>query len=103
MADRLDMLRELLADDPGDPFTRYGLAMELASRDLLDDALVEFQTLVTTTPEYVATYYHYARALQRKGRQEDALAMARRGVEVAGSQGDEHTEGELEDLVAELE
>ena len=103
MSDRLELLRELLADDPDDPFTRYGLAMELASRGQLDLALAEFATLVREAPDYVATYYQYARALQRKGSLEEACAIARRGHDVAGAQGDEHTEGELEDLIAELE
>lgn len=103
MSERLESLREMLADDPEDAFTRYAYAMELRSLERVDEALVEFARLVEGAPDYVATYYQYARALQACGRLPEAQAAARRGVDVAGAQGDAHTQGELEDLLAELE
>jgi tetratricopeptide (TPR) repeat protein len=103
MSPRLDALRELLADDPEDAFTRYALAMELKGLGQLDEALAEFGRLVQGAPDYVATYYQYARTLQSKGRVDEAIAMARRGVAVATDAGDDHTRDELEDLIADLQ
>lgn len=103
MSERLDALRGMLDDDPEDAFTRYAYAMELRSLGRVDEALAEFQRLVDASPDYVATYYQYARALQSRGRTDEATAIVRRGIEVAGAQGDAHTQGELEDLLAELE
>jgi predicted Zn-dependent protease len=100
---RLEALRAMLEDDPADPFTRYAVAMELRALDRLDEALDELAGLAKDAPDYVATYYQYARALQAKGRTDDAVAAARRGVEVAGAAGDDHTKDELEELIAELQ
>ena len=103
MSDRLDTLRAMLDDDPADAFTRYAVAMELKSLGRLDEARAELQRLVDGDPEYVATYYQYARVLQALNRVPEAVAIARRGVDVAARQADAHTQGELEELVTELE
>ncbi|MCO5164916.1 MAG: hypothetical protein M9894_00915 [Planctomycetes bacterium] len=103
MSERLDALRAMLDDDPEDAFTRYAYAMELRSVGRADEALAEFERLVAGSADYLATYYQYARALQSRGRTAEAVGIARRGVEVAAAQGDAHTQGELEDLLGELE
>lgn len=103
MSERLDALRGMLDDDPDDAFTRYAYAMELRSLERTDEALAEFARLVDAAPDYVATYYQYGRALQARGRTAEAQAIVRRGVGVAAAQGDAHTQGELEDLLGELD
>lgn len=103
MSARLDTLRGMLDEDPDDAFTRYAYAMELRSLERTDEALAEFARLVDGAPDYVATYYQYARALQSRGRAAEAQAIVRRGIDVAAAQEDAHTQGELEDLLAELE
>lgn len=103
MSDRLEALRAMLEEDPDDAFTRYAVALELKSLGRLDEASAELQRVLDADPDYVATYYQYARVLQARGRVPDAVAIARRGVDVAARQGDAHTQGELEELVAELE
>lgn len=103
MSDRLDALRSMLEDDPSDAFTRYALALELRSLGQTDAAIAELARLVQDAPDYVATYYQYARALQARGRAADAVSAARAGIAVAAAAGDAHTKGELEDLLAELE
>ncbi|MCW8140999.1 MAG: hypothetical protein KIT58_19020 [Planctomycetota bacterium] len=103
MSERLDALRGMLDDDPDDAFTRYAYAMELRSLERTDEALVEFEGLVATSGDYLATYYQFARALQARGRTAEAVEAARRGVAVATAQGDGHTQAELEDLLGELE
>jgi len=99
---RLDSLREMLRDDPDDAFTRYALAMELRAQGQPDAALEEFARLVERTPDYVPTYYHYGRALLDAGRDEEAEAVVRRGIEVAVASGDDHARSELDDLLDEI-
>ncbi len=54
--DRLESFRSFIARAPGDPFPRYGLAMELKTRGDLDGAWSAFTELVTSFPDYVPTY-----------------------------------------------
>lgn len=103
MSDRLEALKAMLEDDPADAFTRYALALELRSLGQVDEAIAELARLVKDAPDYVATYYQYARALQARGRIAEAKDAVRDGVGVATAAGDAHTKGELEDLLAELD
>jgi cytochrome c-type biogenesis protein CcmH/NrfG len=54
--DKIAMLTEILSQNPGDAFARYGLAMENANQGNTDASLVEFDRLLTTHPDYTAGY-----------------------------------------------
>lgn len=96
MADsRLEVLKNLVAQNPRDSFTRYGLAMEYASQGNLEEALSEYQALLSVNQDYPAAYYHGGQTLAKLGRLEEARAMYAQGIEVTGRLGDLHTRDEL--------
>ncbi|MGE0710947.1 MAG: hypothetical protein AB7N76_28285 [Planctomycetota bacterium] len=100
--ERLESLREMLADDPESPFLRYGVAMQLKGLGRAAEALEEFARLVADSPDYVPTYYHYAALLHAQG-DERGLELARRGADLAAATGNRHAEAELRDLIDELD
>jgi tetratricopeptide (TPR) repeat protein len=102
-ASRLDLLREMLQEEPDDAFTRYALAMELRGLGRGAEALGELARVLAEAPEYVATYYQYGRLLHETGHTEQAIQVVTSGIEEAGRQGEAHARGELEDLLRELE
>ena len=102
-SDRLDTLREMLADDPEDAFTRYALAMELKGRQRRVEAIAELDTLLREQPDYVAAYYQAGGLLHAEGRTDEAVAVVRRGLEVAERAGEDHARSELAELLDELE
>ena len=101
--DRLALLRQFVARSPGDPFARYGLAMELAKRGELGEACQVFQALVDEQPDYLATYLMYGNALAQAGDAKRAAEVFRQGAEVSGSRGDGHTRSENLAALAALE
>jgi tetratricopeptide (TPR) repeat protein len=101
--DRLLALREFVARSPDDPFPRYGLALELKNRGLLQDACQAFQELVDRLPDYVPTYLMYGNTLAAAGDRERAAAIYRTGAEVAQKKGDTHARGEILAALADLE
>jgi thioredoxin-like negative regulator of GroEL len=98
----MEQLEALLADDPTDPFLRYGLAMEYVSAG--DDSTAADQ-LVRLADEagYVPAFLQAGQVLARLNRFDEACAVLRRGVAAAKSQGDSHAEGEMAGLLASLE
>ena len=46
----------MLADEPGDLFLRYSLAMELASAERFDEAVEQFKKCLELDPTYLAAY-----------------------------------------------
>ena len=79
---RLDILRQLLAQDPANTFVRYGLAMEHVKSGDLAGAVQEFEALLTADPNYSAAYYHGGQALEKMGELDQARKMYRRGIAV---------------------
>lgn len=65
---RKQQLEDLLADDPNDPFLRYGLAMEYLSEGDDEGAVQRFQELIAVAPEYVPAYLQIGQAFLRLGR-----------------------------------
>jgi Flp pilus assembly protein TadD len=100
---RREQLEDLLRADPDDPFLQYGLAMEDVSAGDDGEAARRLQELLRTTPTYVAAYMQAGQALLRLGREDEARATWRSGVEAARAAKDLHAAGEMEGFLAALE
>jgi tetratricopeptide (TPR) repeat protein len=96
MANRLDTLKSMLAEDPKNTFARYGLAIEYTNIGENDKAVDEFRKLIDVNPNYAAAYYHGGRALENLGKVEEAREMYEKGIEVTTRIGDNHTKSELQ-------
>lgn len=96
MPDRVDALKEMLAEDPANSFARYGLAIEYMKAGNLEGAAAEFRALLDRDPNYAAAYYHGGQTLERMGLIEDAREMYERGIAATTRSGDSHTRGELQ-------
>lgn len=99
---RIEKLKELLVADPGDSFLLHALGLEYSK--LGDDEMARdyFQRLLKANPNYVGTYYHLAKLLERNGDEEGAIEVYVKGMEVAKSAGDQHAFGELRGAWEEL-
>jgi tetratricopeptide (TPR) repeat protein len=93
---RLETLKAFVAQNPGDSFARYGLAMAYSTAGQYAEAMEEFQALLSSNPGYAAAYFHAGQALEKLGRTEEAREMYRRGIEVTTGQGDLHARSELQ-------
>jgi tetratricopeptide (TPR) repeat protein len=103
MNNRLDVLKNMVAQNPNDSFARYGLAMEYANSGELENAMEEYRALLGVNPNYPAAYYHGGQTLEKLGRREDARTLYRQGIEATTRIGDLHTRSEIQaalDLLA---
>lgn len=83
----------MLAENSGNAFARYGLAMEYVKAGDFAGAVAEFETLLAADPNYSAAYYHGGQTLEKLGELDRAREMYRRGVEVTR---DAHARAELQ-------
>lgn len=102
MADRVEVLKTLLADDPKNTFARYGLAMEYMRAGQLDTAVSEFRSLIDIDANYCAAYFHGGQTLEKMGDVDEAKKMYEAGVEATVRTGDGHTRSELEAAISML-
>jgi len=100
---RRQKLEAMLAGDAGDPFLRYGLAMEYASGGDHEAAVQQFRVLMQSPKKYVPAYLMAAQSLQKLGRTPEAIAALKEGIVVAKKQGDLHAAGEMEGMLDSLE
>jgi Tfp pilus assembly protein PilF len=96
MSSRRVRLQEMLAQDPDDPFLRYGLAMDFAGGGEDEAAATQFADLLRMAPDYVPAYLQAGQVLARLGRDDEARAVYRAGVAAAQKAGDAHAAGELQ-------
>jgi tetratricopeptide (TPR) repeat protein len=90
---RIDVLRDLLAQNPGNSFMRYGLAMEYVKTGEFARAVDEFSAILASDATYSAAYFHGGQTLEKMGRIDDARDFYRRGI--ANSR-DDHARSEMQ-------
>ncbi len=100
--DRIAMLKDILAQAPNDPFARYGLALEYSNSGKVEDALREFETLLSANPDYTPGYFMAAQTLARVERTQEAKQKLRDGIACAIRKGDAHARSEMESMLDEL-
>ena len=96
------MLTEILTQNPGDAFARYGLAMAYASEGRQEEALAEFDRIVANTPDYVPAYQMSAQELLKAGRTDDARARLATGLLAAERTRNVHAASEMQAMLDDL-
>jgi tetratricopeptide (TPR) repeat protein len=99
---RLEILKNMVAQNPSDSFSRYGLAMEYRNAGDLETAMSEFRSLMAANPDYVAAYFHGGQTLERLGLADEARDVYQKGIEAARRTGNQHAQGEMEAALAML-
>lgn len=101
--DRLSQLRSMLAEDPGDGFLRYAIALELRRRGEDEAALADFVGLLADEPGHLPSYYQLTELLAELGRVEEARSWCERGISESKAQGQSKVLGEFRSLMDQLD
>lgn len=101
--DKIARLQEFLNANPTDNFLQHALALEYIKMGSEEQARELFEAILTRDENYVGSYYHLAKLLERTGNNEAAITWYERGMVAAKTAGDNHAYNELqaayEDLV----
>jgi predicted Zn-dependent protease len=100
--DKVSAFTEILAQDPGNAFARYGLAIEYTQRGETSLAMEQFDSLQELHPDYTAGYQMAAQTLIASGHTEQAELRLRAGIESARRSGNQHALAEMEGMLEEL-
>lgn len=99
---RIERIHQLLQTAPRDNFLRHALALEYGkigedakARQLFEDILTEF-------PDYIGSYYHLGKLLERMGENDLAIEWYAKGMIAARQAGDQHAYNELRSVHDEL-
>lgn len=101
--DRISRLQEFLKANPTDNFLQHALALEYIKIGSEEQARELFEAILKRDENYVGSYYHLAKLLERTGNNEAAITWYEKGMTAAKTAGDNHAYNELqaahEDLV----
>lgn len=100
---KLAGLQQILEQDPGNAFARYGLAMEHVARGETNAALGEFERLLADHPDYTAGFFMAAQALAKAGREAEAKQRLVEGMACARRTGNQHALREMQAMLDEME
>jgi tetratricopeptide (TPR) repeat protein len=103
MTDRMTELERLHRADPKDPFCTYGIALEHAKAERLEEALAWFDQTLALDSRYCYAYYQKAKSLLELGRGVEARAVLQAGIKTALEAGDQHAHSEIKTLLEEME
>src|SRR3954469_6557705 len=99
---RIHKILALLKESPHDNFLRHALALEYIK--LGDDVSARnlFEEILTQSTDYVGSYYHLAKLLERNGETDLAMEWYKKGMQAARQAGDKHTFNELQSAYEDL-
>lgn len=92
----------MLADSPGDSFLNHALALEYIKTGEDGMARELFEGILEREPDYVGSYYHLAKLLERNEKSALAIQWYEKGMEAAKKANDQHAYNELKSAYEEL-
>lgn len=99
---RVEKLLVMLQDNASDAFLQHALALEYIKLGQDEQAKITFENLLAVNPDYVGSYYHLAKLLEKTGNIEQAALTYEKGMEIAKRLNDRHAYGELHGAWEEL-
>ncbi|MGH2644639.1 MAG: tetratricopeptide repeat protein [Chitinophagaceae bacterium] len=100
--DRIALLKSYLKKTPEDSFLKHALALEYLKLHEENKAIGLFEELLILNPDYVGSYYHLGKALEKTGNPEKALTVYQKGIEIAKKLNDNHAAAELQQAADNL-
>ena len=100
---RRSMLEQSLAEDPSDPFLRYGVAVQCLRDGDLEEGRERLAALIKDHPDdQVAAYQQLGQSFAETGERDAAAATLRAGIAKAQANGNWHATAEMEQVLASL-
>ena len=101
--DRIEKLLEYLRTTPNDSFLQHALALEYIKVNNDDEAKKLFEKILFTQPNYIGSYYHLAKLLERHHDITAAIEIYKKGMMEAKAIKDNHSYNELMMALEDLE
>jgi tetratricopeptide (TPR) repeat protein len=96
---RMLQIRQMLASTPNDCFLLHALALEHVK--INQDAMAKtlFEQVLQTDENYIGSYYHLGKLLERNEANDEAIATYEKGIAIAKKRGDRHSQNELQGAI----
>jgi Tfp pilus assembly protein PilF len=93
---RIAKLTEFLQASPNDNFVQHALALEYVKIGDEAKARELFEKILANSPDYIGSYYHLGKLLERTGETSLAIEWYEKGMQAAKTAKDQHAYNELQ-------
>lgn len=100
---RVQKLKDMLAGDPNDSFTRYALAMEYIGMNDPSEAIDILKETIRLNPKYLPAYHQLGILYGKLNRTQEAKKIYRKGIDLAVELRETKEEKEMGEELEELE
>ncbi len=100
---RIDKLKEFLKATPNDSFLQHALALEFIKEDNDAEAKILFETILEREANYIGSYYHLGKLLERNNNFAEAINIYSKGMVEAKAVKDNHSYNELQAALEDLQ
>ena len=100
--ERIEKLQTMLLQFPADCFLRHALALEWAKLGDYAQARKHFEEVLALDANYIGTYYHLGKTLEKLQLSADAIQVYEEGIRRAGLVNDRHARNELQQALDDL-
>ena len=100
--DRIAKLKEFLEANPDDSFVQHALALEHVKSGDDAEARKLFENILNKDENYIGSYYHLGKLLERSDEKESAIKWYELGMLKAKENGDMHAYNELQAAYEDL-
>ena len=100
--DRIAKLKEFLEANPDDSFVKHALALEHVKSGDDAEARKLFENILNRDENYIGSYYHLGKLLERSDERESAIKWYELGMLKAKENGDMHAYNELQAAYEDL-
>lgn len=101
--DRIGKLKEFLRANPNDSFVQHALALEYVKAGDDTEARKLFENILSSDENYIGSYYHLGKLLERNDERETAMRWYEMGMLKSKEAGDMHVYNELRAAYEDLE
>ncbi|MEW6324412.1 MAG: hypothetical protein AB1515_03390 [Nitrospirota bacterium] len=85
---RIQQLEKILALDPADPSTHFGLGKAYGEEEQWEPSAAAYRQAIALQPDYTAAYEGLSQALRALGRTEELRTILEEGIAVGEKTGD---------------
>jgi Tfp pilus assembly protein PilF len=100
--DRIQRIKDFLETNPNDNFLLHALALEYIKVGNDVDARMLFENILALSPDYIGSYYHLGKLLERTGVTKEAIQCYEKGMTAAKEAKDQHAYNELQGAYEDL-
>ncbi|MFM2362648.1 MAG: hypothetical protein RLZZ316_1550 [Bacteroidota bacterium] len=100
--ERIEKLKAFLLASPADCFLQHALALEYVKLGNDAEARKWFEAILNSNPNYIGSYYHLGKLLERLNETAVAITWYEKGMAAARAANDLHALGELRGAYEEL-